>query len=172
MGWQPPIRCTGRRYPNGPLPARMGCLERPAPYYFGVESPGLSFEWPPVGELLPMHWIGTIDTTFGVNYQNQWHWGAQVPGPTPPSANCWTWFNFVSHQPNLRLVLSKFGGVSPFFAEYNKPFPGGFPKWPAFYDLPLFSGSYPDGAPAPAIMRVFIVSYDQMPAGSCISGGV
>lgn len=165
MSWTPPIRCTGRTYPNAPHQARCGCLGRGPGYFFCLLGPFT----PPFSlfatVFVPIRWQNTTPTS-GWDVQNNWvgTWsftvttGAQLQVWTVKEAGTWTVYGY----------LRTTGSGWPFrFIRYKKAFPGGFPAWPNFQQLDYdIDSGWIYGTPAQ--IALVVPTYGQCAANICI----
>jgi len=167
--WDPPIRCTGRTYPNGPLGALFGATTRPFPNWWKVANPVEQLCWPPLDTELPIRWNGHSPAT-GVIVSSNWVWAGEVCQGASPTINI-----FVETQGTLghkiRCRIQKFSTFAV-VGEWSKVYATGVDimATAVVLDLQFFSGAWQPGGP-PATLPLGIWRYSQMPAGRCIQSG-
>lgn len=167
--WEPPIRCTGRGYPNGPLGAYLGMSRRPNPYWFTVTSFIAQPEWPAVGYTCPLRWFEHQPST-GTTLEATWRWQF-----TPPAGGI-SFFRFQVLNAGvagfqLRLRVQTSVGIIPYNAEYAFYVTQHVATVPAFYLVrkEFHNGPVPSGA-WPNEIQVVTGTYANMPAGRCTGG--
>jgi len=166
--WDPPIRCVGRRYPNGPYGAMMGATRRPWPHWLAIEMPfaGHGY-WPPLGTLTPLRFLGATVVAQRV-IDAEWHWNNGAPLPSQ--------MNFFVERgavPNItaRLRATKLGNPLPVFVEYFADLGNGYRSVEETIHMnrTSFSGAWTLPNQPPETIEVLIATYDMMPAGRCIA---
>jgi len=167
--WEPPIRCTGRTWANGPLGALFGATTRPFPYWWKVANPVQQICWPDLDEPLPVRWFQHLPAT-GVTTSSQWTWSAPVCQGGAPNVNIFVETLGASGH-RIRCRIQKFGLLAV-VGEWSKTFATGVDimATAVILDLVSQSGAWQTGG-APATLPLGLWRYSQMPAGRCIVDG-
>lgn len=161
------INCVGRRYPNAPLQAKGGCLERPPPFWFLPIATGFTgTKWSAINGVFQLcEYVGTAP---GWSQDSTWY--KQV-GPTLGDGVFVLKF-WLSGVWRLEVVYHETfqsgGSTNSRNRTFGRDFPNGFPKWPDHYDV-AFShdlNAWPWGGVGP--VALYMGHYSQIPVDSCI----
>jgi hypothetical protein len=165
------FRCVGRRYPNGPPQAMLGCTGRVAPRVFRVEAQDFTSR-PELNGLHYCYWSEAFPAAPVDPWARAGRWlrepqapllGGQVRVWTIALAGVW----------NLRVEFrTRIPQPLGFTAEthYHLPFPDGFPaQWiPDKFTVPWTNNVSNWTVPRPDSVIVSVGLYDRIPADSCI----
>lgn len=165
MSWTP-VRCTGRRYPNAPVYARQGCLERQPGYWFLPFLSGFTGEWAVRnGQFLPARWAGFSPPT-GYDVANNWNW--TDPDDSRRLINVRTERNNPGDPWRLLLRVRYSAPLGFIEDNWAKEFPDGFPKWPNTYNLErtsavpwIYGGTF--------VQAIYVGYYTQIAPNMCLT---
>jgi hypothetical protein len=164
MSWTPSIRCVGRRYPNAPATAKVGCLERPPGYWF-VGLPAFTGVFSTFGTTwYPIRWTNTLPA-FGFDPVNTWFY--QHVFIPPQGATVQVWTQIEGGAAVIYYSIRTTGAGWPFRAiRYKRTFAAGFPRWVSSMDL-----SYDEDQGwifgKPATVALYTPVYGQCAPGIC-----
>lgn len=166
------FRCEGRRYPNAPAQAVLGCLGRVPPRVWIVRATLFTGQTAHFNGSWRVFWQGNFNQTPGTGvFTHGGAWQKEPPFPgnsgllfvrTLQRNGVWTlrveWrFNFIGLLPGSQLW-------------YELPFSPGFPEqWqPGFWNLPHVGGVGAWLGGRPATQRIDVCTYGSLPANTCV----